>query len=61
MTTELITDKANIHGTDSNSLLRIYDRACDIYVKSLDQQERSRADKARQRIAQELERRKVRL
>jgi hypothetical protein len=61
MTDDFITDKPKIRGTDSNSLLRIYDRVCDIFAKSLDQHERARADKARQRIAKELERRNVRL
>ncbi len=60
MTSDGLTlDQGSIRGTDSNSLLRMYDRAQDIFSKSLLQQERSRADKAIQRIAKELQRRKV--
>jgi hypothetical protein len=49
-----------LRGTDSNSLLRLYDRACQAVNRSSSQQERVRADKAIQRIARELEKRNVR-
>src|SRR5207253_308084 len=53
--------QGTIRGTDSNSLLRLYDRARDVARSSTSQQERLRADKAQHRIARELERRKVSL
>ncbi len=57
---EILTfDQQTIHGTDSNSLLRLYDRAQEIFHKSPLQQERARADKVIRRIAQELQKRKV--
>jgi hypothetical protein len=59
MTGDIITDSAQIRGTDSNSLLRSYDRACSVAATSVIQQERIRADKARQRIARELAKRKI--
>jgi hypothetical protein len=49
----------NIRGTDSNSLLRLYDLATGVFNKSKSQQERARADRAIQRIAKELQKRKV--
>jgi hypothetical protein len=49
----------DIRGTDSNSLLRLYDLATGVLNKSQSQQERARADRAMQRIAQELHKRKV--
>ena len=49
----------NIRGTDSNSLLRLYDQANEIFNRSRFQQERARADKAIQRIAKELKKRNV--
>jgi hypothetical protein len=52
--------KQSIRGTDSNSLLRMYDVASAILKTSPSQVERARADKARQRIAAELDRRHVR-
>jgi hypothetical protein len=48
-----------IRGVDTNSLLRMYDSATDVFRKSPFQQERARADKAIQRIVKELEKRKV--
>ena len=48
----------DIRGTDSNSLLRMYDLVTGVFNKSKSQQERARADRARQRIAQELRKRK---
>ena len=48
-----------IRGTDSNSLLRLYDLANEISSRSPSQQERARAAKARQRIAKELQKREV--
>jgi hypothetical protein len=48
-----------LRGSDSNSLLRLYDLAKEIVSNSRSQQERARADKAVQRIAKELQKRKV--
>ncbi len=59
MTKETIVDNAQIRGTDSNSLLRLYDRVCHTAANSTTQLERIRADKTRQRIADELMKRKV--
>ena len=50
-----------IRGSDSGSLLRWYDRARELIAKSASQAECSKADKVIQRIAKELEKRKVRL
>ena len=55
----VMPDLQNIRGADSNSLLRMYDRANEVVIASLSQQERARADKAIQRIVKELEKRKV--
>jgi hypothetical protein len=55
----LTFDMPSIRGSDSNSLLRMFDLANDILRKSPLQQERVRADKALQRIAKELRKRKV--
>jgi hypothetical protein len=52
-------DQRNIRGTDSNSLLRLYDLATGVFNRSPSMQERAKADKAIQRIAKELQRRKV--
>ncbi len=57
----LTLDLRTIRGTDSNSLLRLYDLASEVLRDSLLQLERTRADKARQRIATELEKRGIRL
>jgi hypothetical protein len=51
----------DICGTDSNSLLRMYDLATGVFNKSKSQQERARADRTVQRIAKELQRRKIAL
>ena len=48
-----------IRGTDSNSLLRLYDQARAICDRAPSQQERERADKAVQRLTKELQRRNV--
>jgi hypothetical protein len=48
-----------IRVTDSNSLLRLYDQANSIFHHSLLQQERQRADRTIQLIAQELRKRNV--
>lgn len=55
----LAVDLGSIRGTDSNSLLRMYDKAHGILSKSQSQQQRARADRAIQRIAKELEKRNV--
>jgi hypothetical protein len=49
----------NIRGSDSNSLLRMYDLATGVFKQSKSQQERAIADRAIQRIAKELQKRKV--
>jgi hypothetical protein len=60
MSNEVLTlTRRNIRGTDSNSLLRLYDRAKAIFTQSPLQLERVRAGKAVERIAKELQRRKV--
>ena len=53
--------RKNLRGTDSNSLLRLYDLASGIFNKSPLQQEREAADKVLRRIAKELEKRHVSL
>jgi hypothetical protein len=55
----LIFDRLNLRGTDSNSLLRLYDLANRILSSSAVQLERARADKAIRRIAKELQKRNV--
>jgi hypothetical protein len=55
----LTYDERNIRATDSNSLLRMYDRANEVFTRSPLQQERERADKAIQRIGRELDKRHV--
>ena len=49
-----------IRGSDSGSLLRLYDRAREFVAKSASQAECSKAGKVIQRIVKELEKRKVR-
>jgi hypothetical protein len=62
MSNEILTlNQQNVRGTDSNSLLRLYDQANDIFTKSPSQMERIRAGKAVERISKELQRRKVSL
>jgi hypothetical protein len=51
----------SLRGTDSNSLLRMYDQANEIMCKSPSHVERTRADKAVARLAKELQRRHVSL
>jgi hypothetical protein len=53
--------QTGLRGTDSNTLLRLYDRAREAAQHSPMQLIRQRADKALQRILRELQRRKVRL
>jgi len=57
----LSVDQPTLRGTDSNSLLRMYDQAQGIFSRARFQQERAKADKAVQRIARELQRRKIKL
>jgi hypothetical protein len=59
MTDDILT-LARLRGTDSNSLLRLYDLANERFTRSESQQERQRADKTLRRIAEELRKRKVR-
>lgn len=54
-------EQRNLRGTDSNSLLRMYDLANEVFKESPLQQERAKADKALQRIAKELQKRHVAL
>jgi len=56
----LIPNHRLVRGTDSNSLLRLYDQANEVSKNSPSQQERARAGKAVDRISQELRRRDVR-
>jgi hypothetical protein len=51
----------NVRGTDSNSLLRLFDKANEIFTNSRWQQERSSAFRAMARITKELQKRKVTL
>jgi hypothetical protein len=55
----LTCDERNIRATDSNSLLRMYDMANEVFTRTALQQERQRADKAIQRIGEELDKRQV--
>jgi hypothetical protein len=57
----LVLESRKLRGTDSNSLLRMYDLANGIFNSSHLQQERARADKVIQRIAKELRIRNVAL
>jgi hypothetical protein len=59
MSLDFLGNQGNVRGTDSNSLLRIYDQAQALLAQSPLQQERLRAQKAVQRIARELKRRNV--
>jgi hypothetical protein len=52
-------DRRNIRGTDSNSLLRMYDLANKIASQSSLQLDRAQADKAKDRISKELHKRNV--
>jgi hypothetical protein len=52
---------SRLRGTDSNSLLRLYDEVRGIVERSQSRQERERAEKAVQRIVGELRKRDVRL
>ncbi len=49
----------SIRSTDSNSLLRLYDRAAEYLRISASQLERTRADKAMRSIATELAKRNI--
>jgi hypothetical protein len=57
----LALDQPGIRGADSNSLLRMYDEARGISARSSSPKERARADRAVERIARELAKRKVAL
>lgn len=62
MNADILTlGQGHIRGTDSNSLLRIYDRLRAIIAGSPTQHERERADRALGRIAIELQKRQVHL
>jgi hypothetical protein len=51
----------SIRGTDSNSLLRLYDRAREVRDRSPSQAARARADSVILRIGQELKQRNIRV
>lgn len=55
----LLVSLQNLRGTDSNSLLRMYDLANGVLRTTPSQQARARADRALRRITAELQRRKV--
>lgn len=55
----LALDQRRLRGTDSNSLLRLYDLARQMLDRSASQRERDKADKAIQRIAKELQKRNL--
>jgi hypothetical protein len=55
----LALDQPHLRGADSNTLLRLYDAARGIADSSPSPKERARADRALQRIARELQKRKV--
>jgi hypothetical protein len=55
----LTLGQPEIRGADSNSLLRLYDEAKGISSRSPSQQERARAERAVQRIARELLKRRI--
>jgi len=55
----LTFNRSNIRGTDSNSLLRMYDLAMGRVNNSTSQQERTRSGRLIQCIAKELKNRKV--
>jgi hypothetical protein len=60
VSTEVLTfNQQAIRGTDSNSLLRMYDLANETFTKSQLQQERERAAKVIRRITKELQKRNV--
>jgi hypothetical protein len=52
-------DAAGLRGTDSNTLLRMYDAVKEAAGTSGSQQERARANRALQRIAKELQKRHI--
>jgi hypothetical protein len=57
----LAFEQRNIRGADGNSLLRMSDLAHELLSQSTLMQDRTRADKAIQRIAKELRKRQIRL
>jgi hypothetical protein len=56
---DFLFNRGNIRGADSNTLLRMYDQARGVFNQSPSQQMRATANKAIQRIAKELQKRKV--
>ncbi len=52
-------NKQSVRGTDSNSLLRLYDQATLIVANSLSVLERARAGKCAEHIARELRKRRI--
>jgi len=57
--TFLAMAQGTLRGTDSNSLLRMYDQLREVLSTSISQGDRLRADKALGRITKELQKRHV--
>lgn len=55
----LAIDQNAIRGTDTNSLLRLYDRAHAILSLAAFQQQRTQAERVVERVAKELQKRNV--
>jgi len=55
----LISGDRNIRGMDTNSLLRLYDRARDVVTRADSRLERAKADRTAQRALAELRKRNV--
>lgn len=55
----LLLGRQSLRGTDSNSLLRLYDQMSDILRHSFSQGEKTRAEKVIQRVATELAKRHI--
>lgn len=53
------SSQQTLRGTDSNSLLRLYDAAQEVCRTSASQLERTRAGKAVERLTKELKRRNI--
>ena len=52
-------DRGSLRGTDSNSLLRMYDLVTGVFTRAKSQQERARAGKAVEQLVKELRKRNV--
>jgi hypothetical protein len=58
MTNDVLMQQ-NVRGTDSNSLLRLFDKANELLTNSKRQQERASASRTMARITKELQKRNV--